>query len=267
MFSFQAIHNRSSICWLRNSVVYRLCQCSLFKQFTTEGRVSMVKIRCLSIMSMFSFQAIHNLADNEKRKSYVVYRLCQCSLFKQFTTGVKREKSGSSCLSIMSMFSFQAIHNTPTHGTAWQELFIDYVNVLFSSNSQHNKVYFNGKLGCLSIMSMFSFQAIHNEAILKFFFWSVVYRLCQCSLFKQFTTRGFLFCSCSALFIDYVNVLFSSNSQRCWYPFESFGCCLSIMSMFSFQAIHNDGCALYLRKPLFIDYVNVLFLSNSQPRL
>ena len=66
-------------------------------------------------------------------------------------------------------------------------LFIDYVNVLFSSNSQ-----------------LRSYLTAQDE---------VVYRLCQCSLFKQFTTVAHRQGGNRQLFIDYVNVLFSSNSQ------------------------------------------------------
>ena len=43
---------------------------------------------------------------------------------------------------------------------------------------------------------------------------SVVYRMCQCSLFKQFTTDGTLADEVAQLFIVCVNVLFLSNSQR-----------------------------------------------------
>ena len=87
-------------------------------------------------------------------------------------------------------------------------LFIDYVNVLFLSNSQRHQA-----------------GVLDNE---------VVYRLCQCSLFKQFTTiqsrRG---CQ-RKLFIDYVNVLFLSNSQPGELRLSPSISCLSIMSMFSF---------------------------------
>ena len=169
-----------------------------------------------------------------------------------------------SCLSIMSMFSFQAIHNARARATATEPLFIDYVNVLFSSNSQHADRHGRGIGCCLSIMSMFSFQAIHNRRLKILFFIQVVYRLCQCSLFKQFTTVSI--------------------------KTHTFMSCLSIMSMFSFQAIHNKGewclqplnvvyrlcqCSLFKQfttndvweaqqEALFIDYVNVLFSSNSQ---
>ena len=119
-------------------------------------------------------------------------------------------------------------------------LFIDYVNVLFSSNSQLNSPLLVVSLCCLSIMSMFSFQAIHNGSRAGAYRARVVYRLCQCSLFKQFTTLRYTLCVQILLFIDYVNVLFSSNSQLA----HAFSCnrwrCLSIMSMFSFQAIHNS---------------------------
>ena len=188
-------------------------------------------------MSMFSFQAIHNDETFFDSPVWVVYRLCQCSLFKQFTT-------------------FDADEVRPI------ELFIDYVNVLFSSNSQLRSGVIDAMQSCLSIMSMFSFQAIHND---ETFFDSpvwVVYRLCQCSLFKQFTTLRGHPRRHTQLFIDYVNVLFSSNSQlpretttsnkvvyrlcQCslFKQFTTNGlrcrrrcCCLSIMSMFSFQAI------------------------------
>ena len=115
----------------------------------------------------------------------------------------------------MSMFSFQAIHNLRVNIRLWW--------------------------GCLSIMSMFSFQAIHNVVTPASISAKVVYRLCQCSLFKQFTTRCGRCALCRSLFIDYVNVLFSSNSQHQWRVPTASRCCLSIMSMFSFQAIHNEG--------------------------
>ena len=137
MFSFQAIHNILEPSHTPRIVVYRLCQCSLFKQFTTEFFLQPSLSGCLSIMSMFSFQAIHNPKWRTSTKSPVVYRLCQCSLFKQFTTGILLQ--GAEVV-----------------------LFIDYVNVLFSSNSQLYGGSTERQHSCLSIMSMFSFQAIHN---------------------------------------------------------------------------------------------------------
>ena len=62
----------------------------------------------------------------------------------------------------MSMFSFQAIHNKGGLCITYMMLFIDYVNVLFSSNSQPAWSCVLDLSSCLSIMSMFSFQAIHN---------------------------------------------------------------------------------------------------------
>ena len=292
MFSFQAIHNEPAQDGAGAYVVYRLCQCSLFKQFTTvfgyqrpwyELFIDYVNVLfssnsqlyccslcffwcCLSIMSMFSFQAIHNVPCLQDSPPLVVYRLCQCSLFKQFTT--------------------VRVHLLDDLG-----LFIDYVNVLFSSNSQPNLDTANGCICCLSIMSMFSFQAIHNNQAFQRMGLRVVYRLCQCSLFKQFTTDEDTKKSYRWLFIDYVNVLFSSNSQHLNADSNRFIRCLSIMSMFSFQAIHNQKsrcrinhgvvyrlcqCSLFKQfttvaggalrvVELFIDYVNVLFSSNSQP--
>ena len=215
MFSFQAIHNKHNQTPPQPPVVYRLCQCSLFKQFTTMENSLSPKESCLSIMSMFSFQAIHNPRQEQDEHGAVVYRLCQCSLFKQFTTKERLTTSAAA-------------------------LFIDYVNVLFSSNSQLSDTYVINGTRCLSIMSMFSFQAIHNKARKQNALLLVVYRLCQCSLFKQFTTVEDCFYALKELFIDYVNVLFSSNSQRRTASTASGSGCLSIMSMFSFQAIHND---------------------------
>ena len=190
----------------------------------------------------------------------------------------------------MSMFSFQAIHNLDVIYVFIRWLFIDYVNVLFSSNSQHLVMKIESGQCCLSIMSMFSFQAIHNEPPPQTSSPDVVYRLCQCSLFKQFTTDDGDSLEVRALFIDYVNVLFSSNSQLSNIARKTEKSCLSIMSMFSFQAIHNPKeenpatvavvyrlcqCSLFKQfttvielqlqqESLFIDYVNVLFSSNSQ---
>ena len=136
---------------------------------------------------LFSSNSQHEVGKDGART--VVYRLCQCSLFKQFTT---------------DWLAF-SVH-------LW--LFIDYVNVLFSSNSQLTSISTSERFGCLSIMSMFSFQAIHNGSRRSMGGKPVVYRLCQCSLFKQFTT------------------IFKKMKKK--------KSCLSIMSMFSFQAIHNS---------------------------
>ena len=163
MFSFQAIHNFGLLYLDRRLVVYRLCQCSLFKQFTTWLG------SCCDICRLFIdyvnvlFSSNSQLIRPLKSHVLVVYRLCQCSLFKQFTT------------------------LSQTAGEI-RGLFIDYVNVLFSSNSQHTLILILMIYGCLSIMSMFSFQAIHNPSIWLAWRDAVVYRLCQCSLFKQFTT-------------------------------------------------------------------------------
>ena len=128
------------------------------------------------------------------------------------------------------------------------QLFIDYVNVLFSSNSQLLIAFCRRFQRCLSIMSMFSFQAIHNDNMTDVMTLAVVYRLCQCSLFKQFTTAQAPPRRKEQLFIDYVNVLFSSNSQLNAL-FKQFTTCRKLKP-------HNTK--------LFIDYVNVLFSSNSQ---
>ena len=164
MFSFQAIHNSRSKLGAQPMVVYRLCQCSLFKQFTTADdhreHSRWLFIDYVNVLFSSNSQRWHPSFQREN----VVYRLCQCSLFKQFTTYLTR-----------------ATHQ------GW--LFIDYVNVLFSSNSQHRVAGIEVRSCCLSIMSMFSFQAIHNAQTSRRDKHKVVYRLCQCSLFKQFTTK------------------------------------------------------------------------------
>ena len=217
---------------------------------------------CLSIMSMFSFQAIHNQGCSRLQGPPVVYRLCQCSLFKQFTTCVHHRWLLLRCLSIMSMFSFQAIHNLDETINIVFRLFIDYVNVLFSSNSQPHRTLLAACSCCLSIMSMFSFQAIHNVFVPVCASEAVVYRLCQCSLFKQFTTKLHGIFHRDELFIDYVNVLFSSNSQPISSTIIPLAvvyrlCQCSLFKQFTTAAI----CMIYSTE-LFIDYVNVLFSSN-----
>ena len=196
MFSFQAIHNTAHLCHFWGSLFIDYVNVL----FSSNSQLSTVSpwrtCCCLSIMSMFSFQAIHNHRKGLYRFFRVVYRLCQCSLFKQFTTTTPTKKKARGCLSIMSMFSFQAIHNRRRRRTS-------------------------GPV--------------------------VVYRLCQCSLFKQFTTDGLVGVSVSQLFIDYVNVLFSSNSQLFCVNLVFEAGCLSIMSMFSFQAIHNEPSRFIFR--------------------
>jgi len=95
--------------------------------------------------------------------AFGVYRMCQCPLFKQFTTTV-------------GMFG-DAV-----------KVFIVCVNVLFLSNSQQYSITYGVVRG--------------------------VYRMCQCPLFKQFTTVAIVFIVTDMVFIVCVNVLFLSNSQR-----------------------------------------------------
>ena len=149
-------------------------------------------------------------------RSMVVYHQCQCSLFKQFTTGI-------GC----------RIKNHP--------LFIINVNVLFLSNSQRKQL-----------------DGGHC---------SVVYHQCQCSLFKQFTTQGGGQRGEVPLFIINVNVLFLSNSQQCvkHYHLHSVVYHQCQCSLFKQFTTVLDMLQHFL--PLFIINVNVLFLSNSQPRL
>ena len=160
-----------------------MCQCSLFKQFTTSGMRNWERDRlfivCVNVLFL----------SNSQQESYchihwpVVYRMCQCSLFKQFTT--------------------VSLLNCGGH-----LLFIVCVNVLFLSNSQRWAVpWFRG---------------------------CVVYRMCQCSLFKQFTTLLLKMFWVRRLFIVCVNVLFLSNSQLAGTFCFATVSCLSYVSMFSF---------------------------------
>ena len=58
--------------------------------------------------------------------------------------------------------------------------------------------------------------------------------MCQCPLFKQFTTLGVGKNACSLVFILCVNVLFLSNSQLDWHASVVKKQCLSYVSMSSF---------------------------------
>ena len=143
--------------------VYRMCQCPLFKQFTTNTpqryNLFWVFIVCVNVLFLSNSQHEHGC----NIQGLGVYRMCQCPLFKQFTT------------------------NTPQrYNLFW--VFIVCVNVLFLSNSQHNLMTGEIKKG--------------------------VYRMCQCPLFKQFTTKRGQDCHVRLVFIVCVNVLFLSNSQQ-----------------------------------------------------
>ena len=87
-------------------------------------------------------------------------------------------------------------------------MFIVCVNVLFLSNSQ-----------------LTTKTPINNEG---------VYRMCQCPLFKQFTTGCAAAHTVVKVFIVCVNVLFLSNSQRQDRPSSRHSGCLSYVSMSSF---------------------------------
>ena len=196
MFSFQAIHNHSGGgCAVSGLFIdYVNVLFSSNSQQKKTGRKPGIKLFIDYVNVLFS---------SNSQRWILSYRLQKC------------------CLSIMSMFSFQAIHNAQMQRLRSLKLFIDYVNVLFSSNSQLYRLVASKAKSCLSIMSMFSFQAIHNPLFSWNVMFLVVYRLCQCSLFKQFTT---------------------------WRSGGAVGCsCLSIMSMFSFQAIHNEPSRFIFR--------------------
>ena len=220
--------------------------------------------RCHLSVSMFSFQAIHNCNDVRFRLSVlsfisvnvlfssnsqperihmhlfaVVIYQCQCSLFKQFTTCDIAYKSGQS-LSFIS------------------------VNVLFSSNSQPKPQPRETITRCHLSVSMFSFQAIHNLALRRrCSSWVVIYQ-CQCSLFKQFTTRHGGNNTVTELSFISVNVLFSSNSQptaatACSSPVVIYQCQCSLFKQFT-----THGAVYRLHELLSFISVNVLFSSNSQ---
>ena len=87
-------------------------------------------------------------------------------------------------------------------------VFIVCVNVLFLSNSQ---------LPVLALINILG-----------------VYRMCQCPLFKQFTTFHDGEVYNRMVFIVCVNVLFLSNSQQQKTPIEFVVRCLSYVSMSSF---------------------------------
>ena len=91
-----------------------------------------------------------------------------------------------------------------------------------------------------------------------------VYHQCQCSLFKQFTTKLIRLHRHRVVFIINVNVLFLSNSQL----FQQFyvalegvyhQCQCSLFKQFTTLSVASSRDAL-----VFIINVNVLFLSNSQ---
>ena len=92
-----------------------MCQCPLFKQFTTNSTTRNVLggvfIVCVNVLFLSNSQLY---ADTFMQR-VSVYRMCQCPLFKQFTT---------KAISILSGFL----------------VFIVCVNVLFLSNSQRAPV-------------------------------------------------------------------------------------------------------------------------------
>ena len=139
---------------------------------------------------MFSFQAIHNSMPSWQRTNQMSKNLYQCFLFKQFTTIIVNFKFILKCqrtfinvffssnsqlfpiLSLflsnvkepLSMFSFQAIHNS------LRDHELPLVNVkeplsMFSFQAIHNShvVQLCSFHNVKEPLSMFSFQAIHNS--------------------------------------------------------------------------------------------------------
>ena len=111
MFSFQAIHNKGPSDLRAAAVVIYQCQCSLFKQFTTPSLTHSPEMLLSFISVNVLFSSNSQLCGGRLGGDKVVIYQCQCSLFKQFTTG--------DCVSDFS-----------------SELSFISVNVLFSSNSQ-----------------------------------------------------------------------------------------------------------------------------------
>ena len=83
-----------------------MCQCPLFKQFTTRlvayDADMAVFIVCVNVLFLSNSQLPH-IAE----KIHIgVYRMCQCPLFKQFTTSLLPGDGIVRCLSYVSMSSF-----------------------------------------------------------------------------------------------------------------------------------------------------------------
>ena len=112
------------------------------------------------------------------------------------------------------MFTFQAIHNRSCR------------HVVNLSNVKE-------------LLSMFTFQAIHNSTLLNIYNKQMSKSYYQCLLFKQFTTAfsvSLVFSQCQRAII---NVYFSSNSQPPRRSGRRSGNVKELLSMSTFQAIHN----------------------------
>ena len=109
-----------------------MCQCPLFKQFTTAvgaaGGILGVFIVCVNVLFLSNSQ----LSNTGNSYQLGVYRICQCPLFKQFTT--------------------RQADKPQQH-----MVFIVCVNVLFLSNSQLSNNSLLSAYRCLSYVSMSSF--------------------------------------------------------------------------------------------------------------
>ena len=138
MFPFQAIHNQTCrIAWCRwMSKSYY--QCFLFKQFTTGLNLLPTALRCQraiinvsfssnsqptwccpmtnldvkELLSMFPFQAIHNILRSLLNAQFDVKELLSMFPFQAIhNRGQFEEKIQTDVKELLSMFPFQAIHN------------------------------------------------------------------------------------------------------------------------------------------------------------
>ena len=118
------------------------------------------------------------------------------------------------CQRSISMFSFQAIHNW------WKYILLLNIDVKGLYQCFLFKQFTTGcravslPYRCQRSISMFSFQAIHNRVCKLMKTAMDVKGLYQCFLFKQFTTALQLPCHHALMSKVYINVFFSSNSQR-----------------------------------------------------
>jgi len=109
-----------------------MCQCPLFKQFTTRmaagSLLRLVFIVCVNVLFLSNSQP----SASPPTPTIGVYRMCQCPLFKQFTTWGRVQPRTAA-------------------------VFIVCVNVLFLSNSQQQRHNTHRPRRCLSYVSMSSF--------------------------------------------------------------------------------------------------------------
>ena len=239
--NLKAIHNKLPLAFGEVLVVYANAKIQIWKQFTTNHRVTFTNLMLFMPMQRYKFES--NSQPIWLLHILMLSCLCQCK-----DTNLK------------------AIHNPPPwfpwpwsvvyanakiqiwkQFTTWSEwkdwiatLFMPMQRYKFESNSQQKHKKKGPAKGCLCQCKDTNLKAIHNAAKWSTAADSVVYANAKIQIWKQFTTYEALMGMATALFMPMQRYKFESNSQQPARCARLAVGCLCQCKDTNLKAIHNS---------------------------